>query len=71
MMVHHNPSDCQSTDLVFMTNKRYNQINILKKRLGITSLHTATFRLKQSLQNSYSFTTGATSAVTRQTQNTK
>lgn len=42
-----------------------------KKRLSITWLHIATFRLKQSLQNSYSFTTGAIEAVTRQTQNIK
>lgn len=65
-MVHSNPSDCQSNDLVFITNKMYNQ-----KRLSITWLHIATFRLKQSLQNSYSFTTGAIEAVTRQTQNIK
>lgn len=72
-MVHSNPSDCQSNDLVFITNKMYNQSNVFlkKKRLSITWLHIATFRLKQALQNSYSFTTGAIEAVTRQTQNIK
>lgn len=34
-MVHSNPSDCQSNDLVFITNKMYNQSNVfLKKKKG-------------------------------------
>lgn len=32
MMVHSNPSDCQSNDLVFITNKMYNQSNVFFKK---------------------------------------
>lgn len=31
-MVHSNPSDCQSNDLVFITNKMYNQSNVFLKK---------------------------------------